>query len=70
MDEGQVDILPKWDMLHLGCYTCTAAQPAAGEGSRQSRRRLFERREHEEQRLKLHDIRWMDIQQSLLSCVD
>ena len=20
MDEGQVDILPKWDMLHLGCY--------------------------------------------------
>ena len=21
LDEGQVDILPNWDMLHLGCYT-------------------------------------------------
>ena len=45
-----------------------AAQPAAGGGSRQSRRRLFERLEQEEQRLKKHDSRSMDIQQSLLSC--
>ena len=37
-----------------------------GGGSRQSRRRLFERLELEEQRLKKHDGRWMDIQQSLL----
>ena len=32
----------------------------------QSRWRLFERLEQEEQRLKMHDGRWMDIQQSLL----
>ena len=31
-----------------------------------SRRRLFERLEQEEQRLKKHDGRWMAIQQSLL----
>ena len=37
-----------------------------GGGSRQSRRRLFERLEQEEQRLKKHDGRSMDIQQSLL----
>ena len=37
-----------------------------GGGSRQSRRRLFERLEQEEQRLKKHDGRWMDIQQSVL----
>ena len=36
-----------------------------GVGSRQSRRRLFERLEQEEQRLKKHDGRWMDIQHSL-----
>ena len=36
-----------------------------GGGSRQSRRRLFERLEQEEQRLKKHDGRWMAIQQSL-----
>ena len=35
-------------------------------GSTQSRRRLFERLEQEEQRLKKHDGRWMDIQQSVL----
>ena len=34
-------------------------------GSRQSRRRLFERLEQEEQRLKKHDGRWMDIVRSL-----
>ena len=37
-----------------------------GGGSRQSRRGLFERLEQEEQRLKKHDGRWMDIQQSVL----
>ena len=31
----------------------------------QSRRRLFERLEQEEQRLKKHDGRWMDIVRSL-----
>ena len=34
-----------------------------GGGSRQSRRRLFERLEQEERRLKKHDGRWIDIQQ-------
>ena len=34
-------------------------------GSRQSRWRLFEWLEQEEQRLKKHDGRWMDIVQSL-----
>ena len=42
------------------------ARPAMGGGSRQSRRRLFEQLEQEEQRLKKHDDRWMDIQQSVL----
>src|SRR4051812_394084 len=37
-----------------------------GGGSRQSRRRLFERLEQEEQRLKKHDGRWMDIQRLVL----
>ena len=36
-----------------------------GGGNRQSRRRLFERLEQEEQRLKKHDGRWMDIVRSL-----
>ena len=36
-----------------------------GGGSRQSRRRMFERLEQEEQRLKKHDDRWMDIVRSL-----
>ena len=40
------------------------SRPREG-GSRQSRRRLFERLEQEEQRLKKHDGRWMDIQQSV-----
>ena len=44
-------------------------RPGGGE-IRQSCRRLFERLEQEEQRLKKHDGRWMDIQQSLLLCVD
>ena len=36
-----------------------------GGGSTQSHRRLFERLEQEEQRLKKHDGRWMDIVRSL-----
>ena len=50
----------------MGGEACAAAQPAVGGGSRQSRRHLFERLEQEEQRLKKHDGRWMDIQQSVL----
>ena len=50
----------------MGGEACTAAEPDAGGGSRQSRRRLFERLEQEEKRLKKHDERWMDIQRSLL----
>ena len=49
-----------------GGEACVVAYLATGGGSRQSRRRLFERLEQEEQRLKKHDGRWMDIQQSLL----
>ena len=52
--------------VRWGGEACAAAQPAAGGRSRQSRRRLFERLEQEEQRLKKHDGRWMDIQQSVL----
>ena len=52
--------------VRWGGEACAAAQPDAGGGTRQSRRRLFERLELEEQRLKKHDGRWMDIQQSLL----
>ena len=52
--------------VRWGDEACATAQPAAGGGSRQSRRRLFEPLEQEEQRLKKHDGRWMDIQQSLL----
>ena len=56
--------------VRRGGEACAAAQPTAGGGSRQSRRRLFEWLEHEEQTLKKHDSHWMDIQQSLLSRVD
>ena len=52
--------------VRSGGEACAAAQPAARSGSRQSRRCLFERLEQEEQRLKKHDGRWMDIQQSVL----
>ena len=48
-----------------GGEACAAAEPAVGGGSRQSRRRLFERLEQEEQRLKKHDGCWMDIVRSL-----
>ena len=47
--------------VRWGGEAYAVAQPAAGGGSRQSRQRLFERLEQEEQRLKKHDI-----QQSLL----
>ena len=58
--------------VQWGSEACVAAQPAAGGGSRQSHWRLFEQLEQEEQRLKKHVGRWMDIQQSLLleTCVD
>ena len=51
---------------------CAASQRATRGGSRQSRRRYFRRLEQEDQRLKKHVGRWMDILQSLLleSCVD
>ena len=52
--------------VRSGGEAYAAAQPAARSGSRQSRRCLFERLEQEEQRLKKHDGRSMDIQQSLL----
>ena len=52
--------------VRWGGEACTAAQPPREGGSMQSRRRLFERLEQEEQRLKKHDDRWMEIQQSLL----
>ena len=52
--------------VRCGGEACVAAQPAAGGGSTQSRRRLFEWLEQEEQRLKKHDGCWMDIQQPLL----
>ena len=42
-----------------------AAQPATGGGSRQSQRCWFGRLEQEDQRLKKHYGRWMDIAQSL-----
>ena len=52
--------------VRWGGDACAAAQLAEGGGSRQSRRCLFERLEQEEQRLKKHDGRWMNIQQSVL----
>ena len=52
--------------VRWGGEAYTAVQLAAGGGSRQSRRHLFEWLEQEEQRLKKHDCRWMAIQESLL----
>ena len=40
----------------------TSAQPAMGGGSRRSRWRWIWRLEQEDQRLKKHDGRWIDIQ--------
>ena len=45
-----------------GGEACAAAQPATGDGSRRSRRRWIWRLEQEDQRLKKHDGRWIDIQ--------
>jgi hypothetical protein len=61
-----------WPAVGVGWAgeACAAANPAMEGGSRQARRSWFERLEQEEQRLKKHDGCWMDIQQSLLSCVD
>ena len=42
-----------------------AAQPATGGRSMQHDRRYFGRLEQEDQRLKKHDGRWMDIVRSL-----
>ena len=47
---------------------CAAAEPAAGRREQAVTPALFERLEQEEQRLKKHDDRWMEIQQSLLVC--
>ena len=48
-----------------GGEASAAAQPATGGRSRRHDRRCFGRLEHEDQRLKKHDGRWMDIVRSL-----
>ena len=48
-----------------GGEASTAAQPATGGSSRRHDRRCFGRLEQEDQRLKKHDGRWMDIIRSL-----
>ena len=48
--------------VRWGGEACAAAQPAAGRRERAVPPGLFERLEQEEQRLKKHDGRWMDIQ--------
>ena len=45
-----------------GSEAYAAPQPATGGGSRRSRRRWIWRLEQEDQRLKKHDGRWIDIQ--------
>ena len=45
-----------------GSEACAAAQPTTGGGSRWSRRRWIWWLEQEDQRLKKHDGRWIDIQ--------
>ena len=52
--------------VRWGGEACAAAQPAARRREEVVLPALFERLEQEEQRLKKHDGRWMDIQQSLL----
>ena len=52
--------------VRWGGEACAAAQPAAGRREQAVPPALFEQLEQEEQRLKKHDGRWMDIQQSLL----
>ena len=48
-----------------GGEASTATQPATGGMSRRHDRRCFGRLEHEDQRLKQHYGRWMDIVRSL-----
>ena len=48
-----------------GGEASAAAQPATGGRSRRHDRRCFGRLEQEDQRLKKHDGRWMDIVRSL-----
>ena len=48
-----------------GGEASVAAQPATGGRSRRHDRRCFGRLEQEDQRLKKHDGRWMDIVRSL-----
>ena len=48
-----------------GGESSTAAQPTMGGRSRLHDRRCFGRLEQEDQRLKKHDGRWMDIVRSL-----
>ena len=48
-----------------GGEASAAAQPAMGGRSRRHDRRCFGRLEQEDQRLKKHDGRWMDVVQSL-----
>jgi hypothetical protein len=48
-----------------GGEACAVAQPATGGRSRQHGRRWFGRLEQEDQRLKKHYGRWMDIVRSL-----
>ena len=51
--------------VRWGGEACAAAQPATGGRSRRQDRRCFGRLEQEDQRLKKHDSRWMDIVRSL-----
>src|SRR5215216_1953546 len=48
-----------------GDEACAAVEPATGGRSRRHDRRWFGRLEQEDQRLKKHYSRWMDIVQSL-----
>ena len=48
-----------------GGQASAASQPATGSRSRRHDRRCFGRLEQEDQRLKKHDGRWMDIVRSL-----
>ena len=62
--EGWTDGLAN-NEVGWGDAACAAAQPATGGGSRQSHQSWFGRLEQEDQRLKKHYGRWMDIVRSL-----
>ena len=49
----------------MGGHACAAAEPATGGRIRRHDRRLYGRLEQEDQRLKKHYSRWMDIIRSL-----